>query len=87
LYDAANGARLLVVPLDTNAQAAVESRWTSRDYGERVPSQSVCWTVRADAPLRVAWALVPVCAGEDEGARLEVVRALREKSREEWLEF
>ena len=85
LYDAANGARLLFVALDVEARPEVETRSTSRDYGERVTSQSLCWTVRADAPLSVAWALVPVGAGEDEGARLaETVGALRATRRDDW---
>ncbi|MCA1643832.1 MAG: heparinase II/III family protein [Acidobacteria bacterium] len=88
LYDDANGARLFVVALDADAQAAVEARSTSRDYGERAPSQSLCWTLRAGAPLRVAWALVPVGAGEDEGARLaETVGVLRATSRDKWLKI
>ncbi|MDT7605055.1 MAG: hypothetical protein QOF61_3052 [Acidobacteriota bacterium] len=70
LYDSANGARLIIATRDIEAQPTIEARWTSRDYGERVPSQSLCWTVSADAPLKVAWALVPVCAKDDEGARL-----------------
>ncbi|HEX8161977.1 MAG TPA: alginate lyase family protein [Pyrinomonadaceae bacterium] len=88
LYDAANGARLFVVPLDAEARPAVEARSTSRDYGERVPSQSLCWTVRDNAPLRAAWALVPVRADEDEDARLaETVGALRETDRADWLKL
>jgi hypothetical protein len=88
LYDAGNGARLLVVALDLEGQPVVETRWTSRDYGERAPSQSLCWALRAAAPLRVAWALVPVCATEDEGARLaETAGALRATNREGWWEI
>lgn len=84
LYDDANGARLFILPLDLDARAAIETRRTSRDYGERVSSQSLCWTVRESAPLRVAWALVPVRAGEDEDARLaETVGALRATSRDQ----
>jgi hypothetical protein len=88
LYDEANGARLLVVALDPDAPATVESRWTSRDYGERAESQSLCWSVTATAPLTVAWALVPVGAGEDEDARLaETIGALRATSRGDWLKL
>jgi hypothetical protein len=88
LYDAANGARLFVVALDIDAKPAVEARSTSRDYGERAASQSLCWTLSGSAPLRVAWALVPVGAGEDAGGRLaETIGALRETSRDQWLEL
>lgn len=89
LYDDANGARLFVVPLDAEEPPVIESRWTSRDYGERAPSQNLCWTVcAAAAPLRATWALVPVGAGEDEGARLaETVGALRATNREDWMKL
>ena len=56
---------------------AVESRWFSRDYGSKLPSVALCWTVEAEAPLRVRWLLVPICAGEDTGARLALVEHLR----------
>ena len=77
LYDAAGGARLLVVPAaGTAARPVVEARWSSRDYGQRERTHSVCWEVRARAPFRAAFALVPVCAGEDEGERLRAAEEL-----------
>lgn len=66
-------ARLLIVPLDVNQLPELEPRWTSRDYGAKMASISVCWTVRAPAPLNQRWALVPVCANENEVERLEIV--------------
>jgi uncharacterized heparinase superfamily protein len=88
LYDDANGARLFIVPLDLGAQPAIETRRTSRDYGERVSSQSLCWTLRDNAPLIVAWALVPARAGEDEDARLaETVGVLRAMNRDDWMKL
>jgi hypothetical protein len=76
LYDARNDARLLVVAFDVNTEPTIEPRSTSRDYGERVASQSLCWTLDARAPLKVAWALVPVGADEDEGERLKMLDQL-----------
>ncbi|MFL6229907.1 MAG: alginate lyase family protein [Pyrinomonadaceae bacterium] len=78
LYDGASGARLVVAPLNVETTPTVEARHTSRDYGERVPSQSLCWTVHAAAPLKVTWALVPICANDDEGTRLNLIEQLRE---------
>jgi hypothetical protein len=68
------GARLLIVPLDFNQLPQLEPRWTSRDYGAKMASISVCWTVRAPAPLNQRWALVPVCANENEVERLELLK-------------
>jgi hypothetical protein len=76
LYDERNGARLLVVPLGLDTDPTVEPRTTSCDYGERVASQSLCWTLNARAPLKVLWSLMPVGADEDEGARLKMLEQL-----------
>jgi hypothetical protein len=76
LYDERNGARLLIVSYGIDSKPTVEPRSTSRDYGERVASESLCWTFNASAPLQVAWTLVPVCADEDEGERLKMVEQL-----------
>jgi hypothetical protein len=78
LYDSASGARLIIAALDIEATPTVEARRTSRDYGEQVASQSLCWTLRADAPLKVAWAMLPICANDDEAARLKLVEQLIE---------
>jgi hypothetical protein len=77
LYDEATGARLLVVPAPgVETRPVIEARWSSRDYGRRAESQSICWAVRAPAPFRAAFALIPVCAGEDEGERLRAGKEL-----------
>lgn len=77
LYDERTGARLLIVPFGIAVEPSIEARRTSRDYGECVASQSLCWTLDADAPLKVSWSLVPVCAGEDERARLALIEEPR----------
>jgi hypothetical protein len=75
--DKMTGACLLVVPLDVRERPTLEARWSSRDYGERAETRAACWAVRALAPLRARWALVPVRAGEDEQARLSEVENLQ----------
>jgi hypothetical protein len=72
--DGATGARLLVAALDPLGGAALEPRWSSRDYGSKVETVAACWALRASAPLKARWLLLPVCAGEDAAARLELAR-------------
>jgi DNA-binding PadR family transcriptional regulator len=76
LYDVATGARLLVVPSGVAPRAQIERRWSSRDYGQRAESHSLCWEARASTPFSAAFALVPVRAGEDERERLALARQL-----------
>jgi Heparinase II/III-like protein/Heparinase II/III N-terminus len=70
VWDKTNGARLLIAPSGVNAEPILESRFSSRDYGAKESSVSVCWTVRSPVPLTAEFVLVPIRAGEDEGARL-----------------
>lgn len=67
--DKMNGARLLIVANGISVQAELEERFSSRDYGAKEPSISVCWTVRGSAPLTAQFVLVPVGANEDESER------------------
>lgn len=76
IRDAATGARLLVVSLEGFKDVAVEPRRSSRDYGSKRESAAAVWTLRASAPLKASWLLVPLCAGEDERARLELAVSL-----------
>lgn len=62
--DRITGARLLIASLDGHAQAQLEPRRSSRDYGEKTESQAACWTLRTHAPILARWALIPACAGE-----------------------
>ena len=73
------GPRLLIVPLDIIEMPELEPRWTSRDYGEKMTSVSVCWSLRARAPINKRWAIVPVCENENEMERGELVEHLRKK--------
>ncbi|HKR01176.1 MAG TPA: alginate lyase family protein, partial [Pyrinomonadaceae bacterium] len=63
--DKMTGARLVVAPLDLEAAPEFEPRFISRDYGAKSESVSACWTVRAAAPCRYRWAIVPACKGEE----------------------
>ncbi len=61
----------------------VEPRSSSREYGSKVETAAAVWKVKASAPLRARWLLVPVCAGEDAAARLELaLKSLAEESDE-----
>jgi hypothetical protein len=72
IRDGETGARLFIVSLDGLEKVAVEPRWSSRGYGSKLESSAAVWTLRAGVPLRARWLLVPVCAGEDARARLEL---------------
>jgi hypothetical protein len=73
--DKMTGACLLVVATDGSQSPALEERYASRDYGAKHETVSACWTQRARAPFIFRWLIVPVCAGEDESARLELTGA------------
>jgi len=81
LCDKITGARLLVALVDVSESPAIEPRSTSRDYGAKVASSSLCWTVRARAPLVVAWILLPIGKNENEAARLQLLSLLRNRDR------
>ncbi|HEX8142174.1 MAG TPA: alginate lyase family protein [Pyrinomonadaceae bacterium] len=72
--DKMTGASLLVIFDDGFEPPALEPRYASRDYGAKHPTVAACWTRRTHSPLLTRWLIVPVCAGEDEGARLELTR-------------
>jgi hypothetical protein len=72
IIDTASGARLVVWALDGHEGVVVEPRWSSREYGAKEESAAAVWKIRATVPLRVRWLLLPICAGEDEVARLQL---------------
>ena len=71
--DKMTGAQLFVAALDLDVAPEFEPRFMSRDYGAKSASISVCWTVRAATPCKFRWAIVPVCAREDESQRLSLM--------------
>jgi uncharacterized heparinase superfamily protein len=83
--DKMTGTRLLIVcqkPDRKEWQASesnpvLEPRFSSRDYGEKKPSVSVCWRVQSAAPLSMEFMLIPIRAGENEGERMAIVSEAR----------
>lgn len=81
VVDNAARARLFIVSLEELENVSVEPRRSSRGYGHRDESAAAVWKVNAAVPLRARWLLLPVCAGEDEGARLELFARLKSELR------
>ncbi|HEX8708083.1 MAG TPA: alginate lyase family protein [Pyrinomonadaceae bacterium] len=77
--DMIKNTRLFISALDRMAGPTFEPRFVSRDYGAKSASVSVCWKLCARAPLRARWAILPVCADEDEDERLALLERLREE--------
>ena len=76
VYDKMNGARLLIVASGINAQAELEERFSSSDYGAKKPSTSVCWTVRGVAPITARFVLIPLRAGQQIAITHELVAGI-----------
>ena len=74
--DKMSGARLLIAPSGITVPGTLEERFSSRDYGAREPSLSVCWAVRTSVPFATHFVIVPICAGEGDGERLSLVKQL-----------
>jgi len=72
--DKMKGSRLLIVASGISVQAGLEARFSSRDYGAKEPSISVCWAVQVAVPLTAQFTLVPVGTNEDESERLGLSR-------------
>ena len=77
IHEGAGSARLVVASLSSLEGVALEPRWSSRAYGSKVETVAAVWALRSSAPLTARWLLLPVGAGEDAGARLELVAQLR----------
>jgi hypothetical protein len=73
--DKMNGARLMISASGLDTQPELEERFSSRDYGAKAPSVSVCWRVRVVAPTTARFVLIPLQAGE----QLEITHELRSK--------
>lgn len=70
-------ARLIIAALDLNAPPLLEPLFTSRNYGEKQPSVSACWTAHAKIPAIFHWAIVPICASDTEDERLAIIARLQ----------
>jgi len=67
-------ARLLIKANGPSAEPVLESRFSSRDYGAKEQSVSVCWTINAALPFAAQFVLIPIRADEDGSARLRLGR-------------
>lgn len=76
--DESSGNRVFICPLDLKQPPELESQSTSRDYGQKLDSVSVCWAIDSSVPAKLRWAIIPACAGEDYGERLRLVARLQE---------
>jgi hypothetical protein len=72
VFDKTSGARLLVRSLDLS-NAELEAQFTSRHYGSRTESLTACWRTTTSFPAKLRWAIIPVCAGDDYNARMNIV--------------
>jgi hypothetical protein len=67
--DQASGARLVIIAFDFEHEPVLESQFVSRKYGSRVPLTTATWISKVDLPCTLRWALLPICASEDEQTR------------------
>lgn len=72
--DEITGGCLIVRSLDLDQSAELEVLFTSRHYGSRAESLSACWTTKTRVPCKLRWAIIPVCAGDDQNERLRVLQ-------------
>ena len=79
--DKMSGARLLIVASGIRVRAVLEELFSSRDYGTKAQSMSVCWAVRASVPFAAQFVLVPVSANEDESEGLGLINQLTSQCR------
>lgn len=72
--DKNSGALLLVRSLDLSSNAELEAQFTSRHYGSRTESLTACWKTTTSFPCKLRWAIIPVCAGDDYIARMNILQ-------------
>ncbi len=72
--DRTSGTRLLVCPLDSTQNPESLNQSTSVHYGLKSRSLTSCWKSKAQVPLKLRWAIVPVLVDEDLAQRLSLVR-------------
>ena len=64
------GAKLFICGAGSETQPRLEEQFTSNHYGAKLASVSAVWSTKVKLPWMVRWAIVPVCAGEDENERV-----------------
>lgn len=72
--DKMSDARLLIVASGLSVQAGREERFSSRDYGAKQPSVSVCWRLRTALPFTAYFGIVPIASGENVDERIARVQ-------------
>ena len=82
LRDKISGAQLFLALLDRDERPEFVPQWASRDYGARTETVAAVWSVQAQSPLVVRWALVPVCKNDHQATQLELIEQLRENKGE-----
>jgi hypothetical protein len=73
--DKVSGARVVVCAVHPQEPPRLESQFTSRHYGSKLPSVTACWTVKTSMPCKLSWAIVPLCDGETLEERMKVVQS------------
>ena len=69
-WDKMTGARLLIVARGIAVGAEQEEQFSSRDYGAKRPSVSICWRLRTALPLKAHFGIVPIAPGENVNERV-----------------
>jgi hypothetical protein len=74
--DPITGAQLFVCSwgAEDNLRLELEPQFVSRKYGSKLPSITARWTIQANVPYRLRWAIVPVRPTEKLEERLNIVR-------------
>ena len=72
-YDEVSGARLFVHSIDAVQSCELIPQFSSKHYGAREPSTAAMWTLTADLPCTLRWAIVPVCSDENAETRLNLI--------------
>ncbi len=71
--DRTNDARLLVCSLDLDQPPALTNQFTSKHYGAKAASVSAGWATKTKLPCKLRWAIIPVCAGDDQNERYRLL--------------
>jgi len=72
-YDEFSGSRLFVHSFDAVQACELVQQFSSKDYGAKEPSTAAMWTLTADLPCTLRWAIMPVCSDESAETRLNLI--------------
>jgi hypothetical protein len=65
---------------DDALRLELEPQFVSRKYGSKLPSTTACWSIQANVPYRLRWAVLPVRPKENLQERLNVLRSSKVQS-------